>query len=115
MTWVKASPTTKGLTNGTSTAVREEGTLATSFTLDQNYPNPFNPSTTISYAVPTNSFVSLKVYSILGTEVASLVNETQAAGRYTVRFTATQLSSGVYFYRIVAGNFVDTKKLTLLK
>ncbi len=114
-TWAKSSPTTKGLTNGTSTAVREEGTLATSFTLDQNYPNPFNPSTTISYAVPANSFVSLKVYSILGTEVASLVNETQTAGRYTVRFNAAQLSSGVYFYRIAAGNFVDTKKLTLLK
>jgi len=115
MTWLKLSPTTKGLTNGTSTAVREEGTLVTSFALDQNFPNPFNPSTTISYAVPTNSFVSLKVYSILGTEVASLVNETQAAGRYTVRFIAAQLSSGVYFYRITAGNFVDTKKLTVLK
>jgi hypothetical protein len=115
MTWLKSTPPTRGLTNGTGTAVREEGTLVTRFALDQNFPNPFNPSTTITYAVPTSSHVSLKVYGILGTEVASLVNETQTAGRYTVRFIAGGLSTGVYFYRLTAGSFVETKKLTLLK
>jgi hypothetical protein len=113
--WVKLAPTTKGKTNGTSTAVPDQGVLVTAFSLKQNYPNPFNPVTTITYQVPKNSAVSLTVYDLLGREVASLVNETQTPGQYTVQFNATRLSSGVYLYRLNAGGFSETKKLTLVK
>ena len=86
-----------------------------SFGLSQNYPNPFNPSTVISYQLPVSGQVSLKIYDMLGREVQTLVNETQAAGRYSVRFNAANLSSGTYFYKLQAGSFVQTKKLTFLK
>ena len=85
------------------------------FSLSQNYPNPFNPSTTISYTIPKQGKVSLKVFNVLGSEVAELVNEEKGAGSYQVSFDATNLSSGVYFYRIKAGDFVQTKKMILLK
>jgi Secretion system C-terminal sorting domain len=89
--------------------------LPVDFSLGQNYPNPFNPSTMIVYSLPVNGDVSLKVYDNLGTEVAILVNETKVAGRYEVDFSAVNLPSGVYFYRLTVGNFVDTKKMLLLK
>lgn len=85
------------------------------FALTQNYPNPFNPSTMISYSIPQNSFVTLKVYDVLGKEIATLVNETKSAGSYDVRFDATGLSNGVYFYTISADNFTSTKKMLLMK
>ena len=85
------------------------------FALMQNYPNPFNPSTTINYQLPMNSHISLKVYDMLGNEVATLVNQTKEAGSYTAEFDGSKLSSGVYFYTINAGNFSTTKKLTLMK
>ena len=85
------------------------------FSLMQNYPNPFNPSTIIIYAIPKQSNVQIKVYDILGSEVATLVNETQNAGYYDVSFNATNLSNGIYFYKIQASNFVDVKKMILLK
>jgi hypothetical protein len=85
------------------------------FSLDQNYPNPFNPTTKISYQLPQNGFVSLKVYNAIGKEVASLVNEEKSAGRYEVNFNAEGLSSGLYFYSIQAGSFQETKKMILLK
>jgi len=85
------------------------------FTLAQNYPNPFNPSTIISYSVPQNSFVTLKVYDVLGNEVTTLVNETKSAGKYDVRFDASELSNGVYFYTVNADNFTSTKKMLLMK
>ena len=85
------------------------------FRLYQNYPNPFNPTTTIEYQIPNQSHVVLKVYDILGNQVAVLVNKDESAGRYTVNFNASKLSSGVYFYRIEAGKFVQSKKLILLK
>jgi hypothetical protein len=87
----------------------------TRFELAQNYPNPFNPSTIIAYTLPVASEVSLKVFDILGREVATLVSGRQAAGRYQVPFTATGLSSGMYFYRLQAGSFVETKKMMLVK
>jgi len=83
--------------------------------VSQNYPNPFNPTTTIKYEIPKANFVTIKVFNILGKEVASLVNENKKAGDYNVEFNANKLSSGVYFYRIKAGSFVETKKLILLK
>ncbi|MCS7211837.1 MAG: T9SS type A sorting domain-containing protein [Chloroherpetonaceae bacterium] len=86
-----------------------------SFALFQNYPNPVNPSTTIRYALPTAAMVSLKVYDVLGREVATLVSERQAAGEYAVPFNATGLASGVYFYRLQAGSYVETKKMMLAK
>jgi hypothetical protein len=89
------------------------------FALLQNYPNPFNPSTKIQYSLANAAQVSLKVYNVLGLEVATLVNGRQEAGSYTVPFginTGTLgLSSGVYFYRLEAGSFVSTKKLVLMK
>lgn len=85
------------------------------YSMSQNYPNPFNPSTTISYSIPQSNLVQLSVYDILGRKVAVLVNGEQNIGNYTVEFDASTLSSGVYFYRLLSGNFVDTKKLVLLR
>lgn len=85
------------------------------YELFQNYPNPFNPNTKITYSIPYSSFVSLKVYNILGKEIATLVNEEKTVGKYEVNFNAKNLSSGVYFYRIEAGKFLDTKKFILLR
>ena len=81
----------------------------------QNYPNPFNPSTTITYHLPKTSNVELKVYDVLGNEIATLVNEVQSAGRYTVDFNATNIASGVYLYKIKAGDFIITKKMILIR
>jgi Secretion system C-terminal sorting domain len=89
--------------------------IPTKFNLSQNYPNPFNPSTQIQYSISQNSFVTLKVYNILGQEVATLVNQRQISGTYNVEFNASNLASGVYLYTIRAGNFYLTKKMVLLK
>lgn len=89
--------------------------VPTEFSLKQNYPNPFNPSTTINYSIGEKGVVNLKVYDILGKEVSTLVNETQEAGNYSIKFNASQLPSGIYFYRITSGNYTATKKLLLLK
>ena len=85
------------------------------FTLGQNFPNPFNPSTKISWQSPVDSWQTLKIYDVLGNEVATLVNEYKPAGVYEVQFDASQLSSGIYFYKLQAGNFVEIKKMVLLK
>ena len=85
------------------------------FALQQNYPNPFNPSTTIIFELPKTAHVNLKVFDILGREVVLLVNERKAPGKYEVKFDGSNLASGVYFYRIQAGDFVQTRKLVLLK
>jgi hypothetical protein len=92
------------------------------FSLAQNYPNPFNPSTTIKYSIPNvistggkNLNVILKVFDVLGVEIATLVNEEKSAGNYEVNFNATSLSSGVYLYKIQAGSFVQTKKMLLIR
>jgi photosystem II stability/assembly factor-like uncharacterized protein len=99
--------------------------IPSEFSLSRNYPNPFNPTTTIKYQFPENSFVTLKVYDVLGKEVATLVNEEKSAGSYEVEFSAIggsasggdahNLSSGIYFYQLRAGNFVRTKKMAFLK
>jgi hypothetical protein len=85
------------------------------FELSQNYPNPFNPATTISFSIPQSSFVTLKVYDIIGNEIATLVNENKAAGRYEINFDASNQSSGVYLYSITAGNYNEVRKMTLIK
>jgi hypothetical protein len=91
--------------------------VSTPFTynLSQNYPNPFNPATTIAWQLKNDGLVTIKVYDQLGKEVATLVNEEKAAGSYEIEFNASSLASGVYYYRINAGNFVDTKKMILMK
>ena len=87
------------------------------FSLEQNYPNPFNPSTLINYSLITRlqRLVMLKVYDVLGNEVAIIVNEEQFAGNYEVSFDAKNLSSGTYFYKLQAGTFVETKKMILMR
>ena len=85
------------------------------FLLQQNYPNPFNPNTKISYQLPVAGIVTLKIFDILGKEVATLVDEYKPAGIYDVQFTMNNLSSGVYFYQLKAGTFTQTKKMILLK
>ncbi len=94
---------------------RAQSSIPTVFSLAQNYPNPFNPTTTIRYSIPNSSNVSMKIYNILGQEVATLVNQHQIAGNYTVTFDASRLASGVYFYRLNAGSFTAVKKMLLLK
>jgi len=95
----------------------EQGSLILpdNYSLYQNYPNPFNPSTLIKYDIKKDGFVSLKVYNILGKEVASLVNEEKCAGRYEVEFNGSNLGSGIYYYRLQAGEYSETKKMLLLK
>ncbi len=108
--------------NGIVTDVKDENNvnIPKKFELSQNYPNPFNPETTINYTIGTGqfsilSFVSLKVFDVLGREVRTLVNEEKPAGNYTVNFNAINLPSGVYFYRLQTGSFVQIKKLVLMK
>ncbi|MCX6166267.1 MAG: T9SS type A sorting domain-containing protein, partial [Ignavibacteriae bacterium] len=81
----------------------------------QNYPNPFNPNTIIRFQIKDSRFVTLKVYDMLGKEVATLVNEKLAAGTYEATFDASQYTSGVYFYRLQTENFTDTKRMILIK
>jgi len=114
----------------TPTGIKESEMQPTQFSLSQNFPNPFNPSTNFEFRLPARQtdvglagqagissfgFVSLKVFDVLGQEVATLVNEVRPAGVYTIRWDASQLPSGVYFYRLRAGNYVETKKMVLAK
>ncbi len=98
-----------------TTGISNSGPSRLDFNLLQNYPNPFNPSTTIKYEIPKNSFVTIKVYDVLGRAVATLVNEEESAGQYSINFKAGSLSSGIYFYSVVAGSFHQTKKMVLVK
>jgi len=91
------------------------GGSASSFVLSQNYPNPFNPSTTFQFSITKSSHVVLEVFNVLGQPVAKLVDETLAAGSYKMNFNASALSSGVYLYRLKAGDFTQTLKMVLMK
>lgn len=102
------------LTNEIVTVVSDES-IPNNFLLQQNYPNPFNPSTTIRFSIPASGLLTLKVYDVLGNDVATLVNEEKPSGSYEVNFAATQLSSGIYFYKLQTGSFVEIKKMILLK
>ncbi len=97
------------------TQVKTEIFNPSDYALHQNFPNPFNPTTNIKYQIPELSYVTLKVYDVLGSEVAILVSEEKQVGSYEVEFDATTLPSEVYFYRLQAGSFVETKKMVLLK
>jgi hypothetical protein len=99
----------------TITGIDEVQTALTNFALEQNFPNPFNPSTKISWRSPVGSHQTLKVYDVLGKEVTTLVNEFRSAGNYSIEFNANGLSSGIYFYRLNAGNYSETKKMILLR
>jgi hypothetical protein len=98
-----------------SIGIAESPYLPSHYALEQNYPNPFNPGTVIHYEVPEKVFVSLKVYDLLGREIQTLVDGIEERGRKSVPFNAAALSSGVYFYRLSAGNFSATRKLLVTK
>ncbi|MCZ7616307.1 MAG: T9SS type A sorting domain-containing protein [Ignavibacteriaceae bacterium] len=89
--------------------------IPVTYALEQNYPNPFNPVTTINYQIPKSGMVTLKVYDIIGAEVATLVNEEKTVGRYEVNFDASKLASGVYIYQLQVNDFINMKKMILLK
>ena len=102
--------------NESSSGVEQFGnSTPSSYELDQNFPNPFNPSTTIRFSVPSSEFVSLRIYNSIGEKVAELVNQVLPAGIYNVNWNAENVSSGVYFYKIEAGSFINTKKMILLR
>jgi hypothetical protein len=110
------------MTFNLNTGINNNKNIPTEYLLYQNYPNPFNPTTTIKYSIPASlnpskggAFVSLKIYDILGRETATLVNEEKAPGNYEAKFNGSKLTSGIYFYRMQAGNYVDTKKLIVIK
>jgi Secretion system C-terminal sorting domain len=96
-------------------SVGDENYLPNVFSLSQNYPNPFNPNTSIRFTISDLQFTILKVYDILGNEIATLVNEEKTAGEYEVKFNGTGLPSGIYFYQLRTGNYIETKKMVLLK
>lgn len=103
------------LTDEIAVSVENEEPIPNTFSLQQNYPNPFNPSTNIGFRIADRGFVSLKVFDILGNEVATLVNEEKPEGSYEVTFDAAELPSGIYFYKLQSGGFIETKKMLLLK
>jgi hypothetical protein len=115
VTGIQTANNTFGVMGATSVRQDPVAGLPETYALSQNYPNPFNPSTNIQYSVPKAGFVTLKIYNLLGQEVATLVEGNQTAGTYIATFDASRVSSGVYFYRLASGNFVDVKKMLLLK
>lgn len=100
---------------GTQTDVNETVGLPEAFELKQNYPNPFNPETTINFTMAKQGYVTLKVYNVLGKEIATLVNENRSAGQHSVKFSSKNIASGIYFYSLKSGSLMQTKKMTILK
>ena len=98
-----------------ATSMNDEGKVVTNYSLYQNFPNPFNPTTRIQFQLPNREYVTVKVFDILGNEVAILVNGEMEIGSYEVEFDASNLPSGIYFYRLQAGEFINTKKMILMK
>ncbi|MCC6253484.1 MAG: T9SS type A sorting domain-containing protein [Ignavibacteriaceae bacterium] len=119
--WAGGIPNNNGwfmpgnLTVTPATDLKYEEEIPFQYQLSQNFPNPFNPVTRIRYSIPQSSFVTLKVYNILGKEISTLVNEEKSVGNYEVDFEGGNLTSGIYFYKIESGSFTDTKKFILLK
>ncbi|MCF6268565.1 MAG: lamin tail domain-containing protein [Melioribacteraceae bacterium] len=107
---------TPGYTNNNAVDVEENSDItATEYKLRQNYPNPFNPSTVINFSIPKSGLVTLKVFNVLGQEIAELVNDVKSAGNYEVSFDASHLTTGMYIYKIQSGNYSATKKMLLIK
>jgi hypothetical protein len=104
-----------GTVYGNVTSVENEDFTIQNFSLTQNYPNPFNPMTTINYNLDINSYVNLDIYNIIGEKVETLVSELQNAGNYKINFNASNLPSGIYFYKLVSNNRVLVKKMSLIK
>ena len=98
-----------------SNIVEVEVMVTKDYSLSQNYPNPFNPATLISFSIPNDEFVSLRIYDVLGREVAQIINERRSAGTYQVEFNGTALNSGVYYYTLTAGSYTETKKMMMVK
>ena len=96
-------------------SVSDNELFVNKFELNQNYPNPFNPSTTIRYSIPSDGFVKLSIFNTIGEEVRTLVNEFKVAGSHDENFNAAELTSGIYFYKLQTGNFVETKMMILMK
>ena len=96
-------------------SVEDDKQLPSEFSLEQNFPNPFNPSTTINFTLPEKEIVILKIYDVMGEEVAVLLNEEQPAGLHSVEFDASKLASGTYYYKLQAGSNIETRKMMLLK
>jgi len=106
----------KILNNGGLVGVNTMGSeVVNNFLLKQNYPNPFNPVTTIKYELKSSDFIQIKVYDVLGSEVAQLVNEKQSSGAYEIKFDGSSLSSGVYFYKLTSNDFSEVRSMILLK
>jgi hypothetical protein len=104
-----------GVEYGKKTNVKESQLIPGQFVLFQNYPNPFNPSTTIKYDIPTRSNVRIEVFDVLGRRAEVLLNKEQEHGKYSVSFSADKLSAGIYFYKITTNNFIQTKKMVVIK
>jgi hypothetical protein len=117
--WTAALLTSRpniGLTIDAYTGMKNENTgVPKSYSLSQNFPNPFNPVTKINFEIPKQVYVELKIYDILGREIRTLVNEIKTAGSYSVDFNASELASGVYFYKLIANDFSNVKRMMLIK
>jgi hypothetical protein len=112
--WI--DPTTPDIDYLISLGVEDDqGSLPTGFSLGQNYPNPFNPVTNISFSLPKTSAVKLEIYNMMGQKVATLVEDLLDAGQHIATWDGSRMASGVYLYRLEAGGFIETKKMTLLK
>jgi hypothetical protein len=109
------SITTLSFSGALVTTVDNKPIRPIEFSLSQNYPNPFNPSTTIDYSLAKESFVQLKIFDVLGREIKTLIDEKETIGKHTVHFDASDLNSGIYFYRITAGGFSQSQKMILVK
>ncbi len=97
------------------TSIEDEISEGQDYRLDQNYPNPFSLSTTIQFSIPESQFMTLKVFDIYGNEIASLINEEKSSGNHEVLFDGSKLANGTYFYRLQAGDFVETRRIVLIK
>jgi hypothetical protein len=106
------SDTVSGRTTGVS---QRSSTIPSSYALEQNYPNPFNPSTSIQFDLPRTGFTTLKIYNLLGQEIATLLNEVKPSGSYTVQWNALNMTSGMYFYKLTSGEFSQVKKMQFIK
>ncbi len=115
MNYIGSAPDMGAYEYGDPTIIEEQSVIPKRYTISQNYPNPFNPSTTIEYYLPNPANVRIEVYNLAGQKIRTLLNKTMLSGSNQVEFNAQNLSNGIYFYRIDAGEFQDVKKMILIK